>query len=120
MYRPSWLSLIPSIVLALAILMSTGIAVATANSGWWVLAGPLVMAFALVGTSLLGHRQAEGTPGNTRVALILGAALMLASVLVALRDPADVAALLPVLGACIAAPLGMRMDRGYTVSRCVG
>ena len=73
------------------------------------MAGPTVMALAIVGTCVLGARRYEAPPGTVRLSLILGASLLLAHAIVALKDPANVVSLLPVLSACVAAPLGMQL-----------
>lgn len=119
MKRTSWSDLVPNILLAIGILTSTWIAVVTAESGWWVLAGPLIMALALVGTTVLGYRWRGASRDTVRVALIMATALLLASAIVALRDPSGVASMLPVLGACIAAPIGIRLSESpYGESKC--
>lgn len=113
MQRHSWTALAPSLFLAAGILASTGIAVVTADTGQWALAGPLVMSLVIVGTGVHAARGSAAA-GTIRSALFLAAALLLACALVAWRDPAEVAAVLPVLGACVAAPLGMRLESRHT------
>lgn len=116
MKRSSWAALAPSLLLAAGVLSSTLIAVATSDAGWWVMASPVVMALAIAAAGLLGHRRPEAPRGLLHVALILAASLLLASVIVALRDPSVVAELLPVLGACSAAPMALQFE----TRRCPG
>ncbi len=56
MDRRPWLELAPSLLLASGIVLSALVAVRTASPGWMVLAGPLVLALAVVGADLLTSR----------------------------------------------------------------
>jgi uncharacterized membrane protein SirB2 len=103
MKRAYWIGLVPSLLLATGIIASTVVAVLTSESGWFVLAGPVVMAFAVVGASALVNRSRGDSQGALRVALILGAVLLLAGAILALRDPSRVVMMMPVLGAGAAA-----------------
>lgn len=95
-------ALLPHLVLALGIIAACLVAVSV--SGWWVLAGPAVMAAALVGAHALGRRLGTlDTPW--RVTLTMVGALMLASAIVAFADTQAVAYTLPILAAAVAAPL---------------
>ena len=116
MNRDSWIALVPSLILAAGILVSTGIAVLTAETGQWALAGPLVMSLVIVGTGVYAARRSAASVGTIRGALLLAAALLVACALVAWRDPAEVASVLPVLSACVAAPLGMQLETRHSSS----
>ena len=76
-----------------------------AKFGWWVLAGPAVLAAAaiLADVARSRHRPSWG-------AWILGGAFVLSGAIVAFADPGSVAAMIPILGAA-----------GWaTPSRCAG
>jgi hypothetical protein len=113
MKRPFSIALVPHVVLALGIIAACLVAVSA--SGWWVLAGPAVMAAALVGAHVLGHRL--GTlDAPWRTTAILAAALMLASAIVGLADTEAVAYTLPILAASVAAPFTSRSCGGCRTS----
>ena len=119
MSRNRLMDLVPSIILALGMLASSGVAVITSASGWLVMAGPLVMALAMAGAGLVDYRLSGAYPGTLRVALILGAAILLAGAIVAGRDPGRVATLLPILGSSASIPLIMSAAR-WTRERRAG
>jgi hypothetical protein len=96
--RSTWNTLLPALVLAAGVIVSTLLTKLTVDQGGWVLLGPALMAAALVGAA-----RTAGTAG--RMAGLLAAALVLGAIVVALRDPQRLAALMPVLGAVTAAPL---------------
>jgi hypothetical protein len=98
MTRKSWLTLGPSLLLAVGMVGATFIAGRTAHAGWWVLAGPLLLALSVVGADVLSSRLQGRSSGPSAAALILGGALFLAGWIVALRDPSLVKALIPDLG----------------------
>ncbi len=122
MKRAYWIGLVPSLLLAVGVVASTAVAVLAAESGWFVLAGPLVMALAVVGASILGYQLYGDSRDTFRGALILGAALLLAGAIVTLRDPSLVAMLMPVLGGGAAAFVVLNMDKRIKGRRsaCVG
>lgn len=111
MSRARLMDLVPSLILALGILASAGVASIVPASGWLVMAGPLVMALAMIAAGLVDWRLNGTYPGKLKVALILGAIFLLASSIVALRDPSRVSTLLPILGAGAAFPLIASADR---------
>ncbi len=90
--------ILPSLVLALGILAATGIAVLAPETGWLVLAGPLALAGSVVAASVLQHRLLPGSQTSLRVGIALGAIFFVAAVIVALRDPTQVASIIPILG----------------------
>jgi hypothetical protein len=98
MTRKSRLDLGPSLLLAVGMVGSTFIAGRAAHAGWWVLAGPLLLALSAVGADVLSSRLRGRSSGPSAAALILGSALFLAGWIVALRDPGLVKALIPDLG----------------------
>lgn len=98
MTRKYWFNLGPSLLVGAGIIVSTLIAVLTAESGWWVLAGPLLLASTFVGTDILDSRLKGELAGPSWAALLSGSTLLLAGLIVALRDPSLVKTLIPVLG----------------------
>lgn len=105
------MGLVPSIILALGILVSTGVATITSASGWLALAGPLVLALAMAGAGMVDYRLNGSAPDKLRGALLLGAIFLLAGAILALRDPSRVAVLLPILGGAAVVPLVASTDR---------
>jgi hypothetical protein len=87
-----------SLIVAVGIVVSTGITVLAAESGWLVLAGPLLLALAFVGADVLRSRLNGESSGPSWAALLLGASFLLAGVIVALRDPSLVSTLIPAGG----------------------
>ena len=98
MTRKYWLSLTPSILLASALILSTLVASLAAKSGLLVLTAPLLLALAVVGADILASRLSGASSGPSPAALILGAAFVLAGLLVTLRDPNLVKTLMPLVG----------------------
>jgi len=108
------MGLVPSIILALGMLASTLVMVIDATSGWLVAAGLLVLALAMLGATVLDHRLHGALPGRLRPALLACVVILLAFVILALRDPSRVATLMPILGAVAVIPLltsGTQRDR---------
>ncbi len=99
------------IILAAGIICSTVVAQMASSSRWLVIAGPLVLAFAMLAVGMIDHRLFGASPARVRAALILGAALMLASLLVAQRDPALVATCLPIFGGASAVLIGANLSK---------
>jgi hypothetical protein len=98
MARKYWLDLGPSLLVGAGIVAATFVAVLAAESGWLVLAGPLLLALTVVGADVLGSRL-RGKPSRPSwTALFIGGSFLLAGLIVALRDPSLVKTLIPVLG----------------------
>jgi len=91
--------LAPSLIVAAGILVATFVAVHAGESMGWVLAGPLLLAFAVVGADALDARLHGQSGGASAAALIVAAAILLASVIVMLREPELVKTLVTTLGA---------------------
>ena len=85
--------LVRSLILVVGIITATMISLRTSESGWLVLAGPLVLACSIVLASVVGHRA--DSRKSLAAGLILGASVVLAS---AIADPPNVAMLIPILG----------------------
>jgi hypothetical protein len=99
MMRKYWLDLSPSLLVGAAIVVSALITVRAADSGWWVLTGPLLLALAVVSADALGSRIKGESSGPSWAALILGGALLLAGLILTLRDPGLVKMFIPGIGA---------------------
>ena len=98
MARKYWLELGPSLLVAAGIVAATFVAARAAESGWLVLAGPLLLALTVVGADVLGSRL-RGKPSRPSwTALFIGGSFLLAGLIVALRDPSLVKTLIPVIG----------------------
>jgi len=93
----------PILLLAAGIIVSTVVAWLLPHSAWLALVGPVIMAATLVGASALFPRPSGVRRRAIRQALFLGAALLLAGVIVIRQDPALLASLLPIFGGGAAA-----------------
>lgn len=108
MKHPLRTSLLPPLLAAGALLAASGIARAMLDAeGAW-LAGPVLLAGGLLSADALGSWLRSGSWRVTGTTWVLVAALLAASGLVAWRDPALVATLLPVLGAAAATGIVLR------------
>jgi uncharacterized membrane protein SirB2 len=115
-----WMDRIPSVLVAVGVIVSTAVSVATAEAGWLTLAGPGILALTMVGAWALGNRQPEASRAGLRLVLILAAAVLMASVIAALGDPAHVSTLMPILGAGAGFPLARSLqDAQRRAARCV-
>ena len=107
-----WKSLLPSIVLAIGILASSAIAKQTTDSGWMVLAGPLIMVVSVVIASVLGTRLTGTNTSTFRIALMLGALTVVTAGILWFRDPARLAEAMPMLGVAVAFPFILKPRGG--------
>ncbi|HEY2291800.1 MAG TPA: hypothetical protein VGM86_13960 [Thermoanaerobaculia bacterium] len=96
MTRENLLDLGPSLTVAAGIIGSTLIAVRASGSGGWLLAGPLLLALAVVGADAWASRRRGGPSRPSWAAMILGGSFLVASLI--LGDPGLVRASLPGLG----------------------
>ena len=96
----------PSLLLAAGVIASTIVAWLLSRSSWFVLTGPAIMAITLVGASALTPLPHAVRQKAIRRAIILGAALLLASAMAVMKDPALVALVIPILGGGAAAAVG--------------
>lgn len=97
--------LLPSVILGLGIIASTVLALLTSQWGWWVMTGPLLLVLAMVAASEIGRRRFGFSRRPSRLLLIQGGSLILASAIVAVADPFYVAIMLPILGSGATASL---------------
>jgi len=112
MTRKDLFNLGPSLMIAAGIIGSTFIAVRAAGAGGWVLAGPLLLALAVVGADTWASRRRGGPARPSWAAVILGSAFLLASLIVG--DPGLVRESLPVLGSVAWVTLLRPGSRGRT------
>jgi hypothetical protein len=98
MIKKYWLSLTPSMLIALAIILSSLVAVLAAKSTWLVLAAPALLALAVAAADALNSRLRGGSFRPSPAALILGASFLLAGLLVTFRDPSLIKTLIPIVG----------------------
>jgi hypothetical protein len=99
MTRKYALGLVPSLLLGVGIVAATFVATRAAESGWPVLAAPLLLALAIVGADQLDSRlRGASTRPTTAVGLVAGA-FLLAGLIVTGFDPGLVATLIPIIGA---------------------
>lgn len=98
MTRKYWPAVGPSLLVGIGIIVSTLVAVLTAESGWWVLAGPLLLAGTFVSADILDSRLKGVPSGPSWAAVLLGSTFLLAGSMVAWRDPDLVETLIVVIG----------------------
>jgi hypothetical protein len=98
MARKYWLDLGPSLLVGVGIVVATFVAALAADSGWFVLAGPLFLALAVVGADMLSSRLRGKSSRPSWTALLLGGSFLWAGLIVAFRDPSLVKTLIPVVG----------------------
>lgn len=98
MTRKDWIHLVPAVLLAVGILVSTAVAVRTSDSGWLILAAPLLMALTIVGADALASRLRGESFVPSWISLLLGAAFLVACLIVAVGDSTQVVAMIPILG----------------------
>jgi hypothetical protein len=99
MTRRYWLSLSPSLLVAVGIIVSSLIAKRFDHSLPLVLASQLLLALLIVSADVLGSRLRGEAAGPSPAALILGVSFVLAGFIVALRDPSLVKTFIPLSGA---------------------
>jgi hypothetical protein len=98
MSRKHWNEIIPALVFAIGILASTLVAVLASGSGWLIAASTLLFVVSLLGADVLSSRFRGESLAPSPIAMLLAVAFLVACGIVAVRDPALVATLIPVLG----------------------
>ena len=98
-----------SLFLAGAIIATTAIATNMQDSFASSMLAPGLMSLAIV---VVGVRSERRSGGAFRPAGLRGAVLTLACAIVAVKNPANVAAMLPILAAAVVTPLIVRFSRG--------
>ena len=97
----------PALSLAIAILAATAVAAAAPQALWAAVAGPLLLALALVGIDLVQRRR-EGHSRPSPVVLLLAAVILVACGIVASHDLRQVAMMIPILGSSVVVPVILR------------
>jgi predicted PurR-regulated permease PerM len=97
MTRKYWLDLAPGLLIGAGITAAT--LVAARATGTWALAGPLLLAFAVVGADIVQSRLRARVPRPSAAALIFAVAFPLAGWIVMSSDPTVVRSLVPLMGA---------------------
>lgn len=98
MMRKFWIDLSSSLLVGLAIILATFLAVRGAEARWLVMIGPLVLALGLVCADVLDSRLEGPLSRPSWTALVLSGSVVLGSWLVGLRDPYLVKSLIPCIG----------------------
>ena len=96
----------PSLLLAFGVIASTIVTWLLSHLSWLVLVGPAIMAITLIGASALIPVPHHVRRKGIRRAIILAAALLLASAIVVMKDPAHLALVIPILGGGTAVAVG--------------
>ena len=118
MARTHGLELGPSLLVGVGIIASTCAASLAEASGWLVLAGPLLLAFVLVGAVLLGSRAAGRLPDMFAAAVLVGVSFVLASLILIVRGGSHVTEFIPIMGA--AGWVTLLPRRGNRRALCTG
>jgi hypothetical protein len=98
MTRRGWLDLGPNLLVGAGHVLSTFIAARAAASGWVVLAGPLLLAFAVVSADGLASRLRGESSGPSWAAVLWGSAFLRAGRILTMRDPSVVKTFIPAMG----------------------
>ena len=117
MSRKHWTELAPSLVLASGIVLSTLVAVLPMAPGWRVGAGALLLTLSILGADMLSSRLRGESPVPSPVAIVVASAYLVTCGIVALRDPALIAMLIPILGGGASAILLPRRGRSGACER---
>lgn len=89
---------------AVAMLAAAALAAIAPPSPWIAAAGPLLLVSAMVVADAIQRRRAGGRWRPSASALVIAAAILVACGIVGLRDPGNVAMMVPILGSCTAIP----------------
>ncbi len=114
MTRKYWLHLSPSLLVASGIIVGSLVAVRTDQTGWMALAGPLVLALAVVSADIVNSRLRGKSSGPSAASLLLAGGFMLASSILASSNPGVVKTLIPIMGAGSWAVLLLPSDKRET------
>ena len=108
MNRRTVSDLAPPLVLAVAMLLATALAKRAPHPSWTAGAGPLLLVIGLVGADLVQRRRSGRRLLPSPSVLLVAAAILVASAIVAAGDPARLAGAMPLLGSCAALPVILR------------
>jgi hypothetical protein len=107
----------PALFLAVVMLVATALAVAAPHASWTAVAGPLLLALALVGTDLVDRRRSGRRLLPSPSVLLVAATLLVACGIVASRGLDRLAGMFPILGSCAAVPIILRHKGAPTSCR---
>ncbi len=110
MTRKYWLNLGPSLLVGLGIIVGTLVAKVAAGFGWWVMAGPVLLAAAVVCADLVEARLKGKRSAPSYGALMIAGSFLAAGFIVTLRDPSLVKLLIPVIGPAAWITILLRFD----------
>ncbi len=103
-----WLDLVPGLLVGLGVIAATLIATLAVEMGWWILAGPLVLALAFLGADMAESRRRGSSLRPSFIATILAGTILVSSLIVTLRDPRLLLTFIPVIGITLWFPLFLR------------
>jgi uncharacterized integral membrane protein len=106
MKKKRWLlDLAPGLLVGLGLIAASLIATLTLERGGWILAGPLVLALALLGADMAESRRRGSSLRPSFTAMILACTILISSLIVTTRDPRLLLTFLPVIGVTLWFPL---------------
>ncbi|MDN5864381.1 MAG: hypothetical protein L0I62_04095 [Gammaproteobacteria bacterium] len=105
------LNFVPSLLVALGIIVATPVAKFAIGFGWWVMAGPALLALFVLAADLLQARLRGNRLVPLPDVLILATAVLAAGLIAASHDPGFVAALIPIFGVACCGPVVWRSGR---------
>ncbi len=104
-------SLGPALFLALVMLVATALVVAAPHTPWILAAGPLMLVVALVGTDVFQRRRSGRGSLPSPSIVLLAVAILAGFAIIGTRNPATLAAMIPIYGSCAAMPFILRSER---------
>ena len=108
MTRQSWAAIGPQLVLAGGIIVSTAVAVAVSGPAWMAAVGPLLFVLFMVGADMWNGRLRRESMAPSFSMILMAAAFLVACGMVAMKHPASVAMLIPILGSGAVIPILFR------------
>jgi hypothetical protein len=107
----------PILFLAVVMLVATALVVAAPRAPWTAVAGPLLLAFAPVGTDLVQRRRAGRRLLPSPSVLLLGATILFGCWIVASSGLDRLAAMMPIFGSCAALPAILSLQGAHRSCR---
>lgn len=102
----------PALLVASGILVTSALAAMARESEWPVFAAAAIMALVILGADMLSSRLRGKAIRPSFAGLLLAAAFLTACGLIALTKPAQLALMIPILGAGVAMPVILDTGRG--------
>jgi hypothetical protein len=106
--------LAPALWVAAGILSASALAAAAPHAAWTAVVCPLLLVLALLGADLIQRRRSGGGSSPSPGVLLLAVAVPVACGILAFRNPAGLAEMLPILGCGAAVPVIVRRTRAQT------